>query len=109
MIAPSIIKIYSLIWIILSPLIPLFFLWRVLFKKEDIFRLNERIGISLKKKPKGRLIWINAVSVGEIRSIIPLAEKLSKNYFVLITSVTSTSAEHIKNIISKNKNPILRD
>ena len=106
MIAPSIIKIYSLIWIILTPLIPLFFLWRVLFKKEDIFRLNERIGVSLKKKPKGRLIWINAVSVGEIRSIIPLAEKLSKNYFVLITSVTSTSAEHIKNIISKNKNII---
>ena len=104
MIGSSFIRIYSLIWLILSPLIPILFLYRVFLKKEDISRFKEKIGSSSTKRPIGKLIWINAVSVGEVRSILPLAEELTiNNNSVLITSVTITSANHIKRIISKNK------
>ena len=104
MIGSSLIRIYSLIWLILSPLIPILFLFRVFLKKEDIYRFKEKIGFSSTKRPIGKLIWINAVSVGEVRSILSLAEELTvNNSSVLITSVTLTSSDHIEKIILKNK------
>ena len=104
MIEHSLLRIYSIIWILFSPLLPFILLARVLFQKEVLNRLNERLGLPLRKRPKGKLIWINAVSVGEVRSILPLAKELTKkNIFILLTSVTTTSAKHVeKLVINKN-------
>ena len=47
------------------------------------------------------------VSLGELRSTIPLIKiLLQQNYSILITTVTLTSASHVKTIINKidNKN-----
>ena len=101
--------IYFLLWFIITPIIPLIFLYRILIGKESYKRINERFGYPLIKRPKKNLIWINAVSLGELRSTIPLIKILLKqNYNILVTTVTITSASHVKTIIKKidNKNII---
>ena len=60
--------------------------------KEDWTRLNERLGISGKARPEGRLVWVHGASVGESLSALPLIEKLLENATVLVTSGTVTSA-----------------
>ena len=94
--------IYFLLWFIITPIIPLIFLYRILIGKENYKRINERFGYPLIKRPKKNLIWINAVSLGELRSTIPLIKILLKqNYNILVTTVTTTSASHVKTIIKK--------
>ncbi len=94
--------IYLLLWFIITPIIPLIFLYRILIGKESYKRINERFGYPLIKKTKKNLIWINAVSLGELRSTIPLIKILLKqNYNILVTTVTITSAIHVKTIIEK--------
>ncbi len=102
MIAVLLNRIYFLLWYIITPIIPLIFIYRILSGKENYKRINERLGYSSIKKPKKKLIWINAVSLGELRSTIPLIKILLKqNYNILITTVTITSASHVKTIIKK--------
>ena len=51
-----------------------------------------------KKRPKGRLVWFHASSVGEVISIIPLVEKLEKKRNInkiLITTNTLSSSKVI--------------
>ena len=101
--------IYFLLWFIITPIIPIIFIYRILSGKENYKRIYERIGYSSLKRPNNKLIWINAVSLGELRSTIPLIKILiQQNYSILITTVTLTSASHVKTIINKidNKNII---
>jgi len=107
--AVLLVKIYYIIWLILTPFIPLVLIYRAIQGKEKFNRINERIGIAKIKRPKGKLVWINAASVGELRSTIPLIKRLiEEDLKILITTVTVTSAIHIKTIIKDigNKNII---
>ena len=98
-------KTYFILWIILTPIIPIILIYRILRGKETYKRINERLGYSFIKKPKKELIWINAVSLGELRSTIPLIKILiKKNYNILITTVTLTSASHVQTIIKEIDN-----
>ena len=99
--------IYFLLWFIVTPIIPIIFIYRILSGKENYKRIYERIGYSSLKRPNKKLIWVNAVSLGELRSTIPLIKiLLQQNYSILRTTVTLTSASHVKTIINKidNKN-----
>ena len=83
---------------ILSPLIILI---RLLKKKEDPKRFQEKLGFFSKNKSKGKLIWFHAASVGEFQSIVPLLEKLEKSKKIskiLITSNTLSSSKIISKI-----------
>ncbi len=83
---------------LLSPVIIFF---RLLKKKEDIFRCKEKVGFFSKKKIKGNLIWFHGASVGEVLSSIPLLEKFENNKKIaqiLITSNTLSSSKIIKNL-----------
>tara|TARA_Y100001958_G_scaffold133931_1_gene104289 strand:- start:585 stop:1826 length:1242 start_codon:yes stop_codon:yes gene_type:complete len=85
--------------ILLSPIILII---RLLKKKEDFFRFKEKFCFFSKIRKKGNLIWFHGASVGELKSIIPILEKIEKNskiQQVLITSNTLSSAkilEHYK-------------
>ena len=83
---------------ILSPLI---ISLRLIKKKEDIRRFKEKFCFFTKKRCKGNLIWFHGASVGEIKSIIPILEKLEKNKNInqiLITSNTLSSSKIVEKL-----------
>jgi 3-deoxy-D-manno-octulosonic-acid transferase len=62
--------------------------------KEDAERLPERKGVASLPRPDGVLVWLHGASVGELISLLPIAEHFtSKGAPVLVTSGTVTSAE----------------
>src|SRR5579883_2860789 len=83
--------LYSLL---LPHVAPLILQWRLMKGKEDPARINERRGHTGHPRPEGSLIWIHATSVGEVRSVLPLVERLTQQgYSLLLTSTTRTSAQ----------------
>ena len=83
---------------ILSPIIIVF---RLIKKKEDLKRFKEKLCFFSQKRGSGSLIWFHGASVGEIRSIIPIIEKLEKNKKIkkiLITSNTLSSSKIVQKL-----------
>ena len=80
---------------------------RVIKGKEDPERYKEKLGCYIIKN-EHKTIWFHASSLGEIKSIIPLIDyystKISKK--ILITTVTTSSAEYCKNIFNNNSQVI---
>lgn len=69
-------------------------------KLEDPERYKERFGIPSEKRPTGDLVWIHAVSVGEVISCIPFIDILQKDHpkiTILLTTTTVTSRDIVKN------------
>ena len=63
--------------------------------KEDASRVDERYGHPGKARPKGKLIWLHAASVGEAQSALILIDTLLgrlNDVHILVTSGTKTSA-----------------
>lgn len=68
---------------------------RVRKGKEEESRLSERRGIASKERPKGKLVWFHAASVGESQATLMVMERLLEEYediHILITTGTVTSA-----------------
>jgi 3-deoxy-D-manno-octulosonic-acid transferase len=64
----------------------------------DRRRRAERLGIPGAARPKGRIFWFNAVSVGESNSIMPILDFVLKEYpdaYALVTTTTVTGAENM--------------
>ena len=62
---------------------------------------KQKICLFNKKRQKGKLIWFHGASVGEIKSVIPMIEKLELNSEfkqILITSNTISSSSIINNL-----------
>ena len=90
--------IYRVLINFIFVLSPIIVLARLLKKKEDFKRFKEKFCFFSEKRGKGNLIWFHGASVGEIKSIIPILEKLEKNNIVdkvLITSNTLSSSKII--------------
>ena len=93
--------IYGILTNIIFLFSPLIFIFRLLKKKEDINRFQEKYCIYSIENFK-KTIWFHAVSVGELMSIIPIINKLERNKKVkkiIVTSSTISSA----NIFKKQK------
>lgn len=103
-------RIYRLLSILFFPLIALYLLLRLIKKKEDKNHLKERFGYSTVMRPRGDLIWIHAVSVGEVNSAMILIEELLRflpKTFILFTSTTLTSAAIIATRLPNFKNRVI--
>ncbi len=93
------IYIYRIILNIIIIFSPIIILIRLLKKKEHPLRFLEKFTFFSKERKKGKLIWFHSVSVGELKSIIPLLRKLDNDVNIsqiLITSSTLSSAELFK-------------
>lgn len=68
---------------------------RLKLGKEDPARLYERFGGASLSRPKGKLIWIHAASVGESMSVLQLIQDMQEQHpdiAILLTTGTVTSA-----------------
>ncbi len=79
-----------------APLLKRILKKRIRAGKEDESRINERMGITEKERPHGKLIWLHAASVGEAQSALILIEALLLKYkdrHIMVTTGTKTSAD----------------
>jgi 3-deoxy-D-manno-octulosonic-acid transferase len=62
-------------------------------------RVGERLGLVPARPDTAPLIWLHAVSVGEVQACVPLMEGLRDRlpgYGVMVTTTTATGAEHAR-------------
>ena len=95
------IRIYRILINIVYFFSPIIILIRILNKKEDKIRFKEKLCFISKKRPKGKLVWFHASSVGEVLSIIPLIEKLEKKKNINKILITTNTLSSSKVILEK--------
>ena len=96
-------KIYQIISNFLLPIIIINIFIRIYKKKEDKERYVERFGKPTVKKLDGRkILWIHAASIGEFKSSDLIIDRYHREFHILVTTTTKSSADYIKEFY-KNK------
>ena len=90
--------LYTLLWWLALPLLPLRLWWRGRREPGYRSRIGERFGRyrSDAPSPTGEVIWIHAVSLGETRAVAPLIERAAHalpGATFLLTHMTATGRE----------------
>lgn len=89
-------KTYKALTYISAPLLRAILKKRCKAGKELPARVQEKMAITEKLRPSGKLIWLHAASVGEAQSTLILIDnflKIDSNLNILVTTGTLTSAE----------------
>ena len=79
---------------------------RILRKKECPLRYKEKLGISLKTRNNGYLIWFHCSSIGELKSIFPIIDHYLKKNQILVTTSTLSSNQVFQKKYYNTKNII---
>lgn len=79
---------------------------RILRKKECPLRYKEKLGVSLKTRNNGYLIWFHCSSIGELKSIFPIIDHYLKKNQILVTTSTLSSNEVFQKKYYNTKNII---
>jgi len=90
-------KLYTLLLYLLAPLVILRLAWRSLRAPDYRRRWPERFG-TIEPALGERVIWIHAVSVGEVQAAEPVVQALLEqrpDYSILITTVTPTGSARV--------------
>lgn len=93
--------LYSAALYLLMPWALCHLLWRGLRYPPYLQRWHERFGFVPRVKGD-RVIWIHAVSVGEVRTVVPLVEFLLDRYpehRILMTTMTPTGSEQVEQFL----------
>ena len=97
--------IYKILSVIFLPIVIIIIFFRIFQSKEINNRIKERFSFPSVKRPQGKLIWINASSIGEYLATISLIKKIRKikpKTKILLTTNTKTSALLAEKITDKN-------
>jgi 3-deoxy-D-manno-octulosonic-acid transferase len=97
-------RLYSLGWLLATPLVIAYLLWRSLRQPAYLAHWSERFGLVGQKHDPRPLIWIHAVSVGESRAAQPLVRALASRHpsaRILMTCMTPTGRETAADLFSK--------
>ena len=94
---------YNLITFLYLPIALIKLFYNKNFSLKEIDRVTERFGFISKEilKSSKKIIWIHAVSVGEVNTSINLIKNLQKTFpdkSILVTTTTSTGSERLKKI-----------
>jgi len=92
-------KLYTLLLYLLTPLVLMRLAWRGIRAPDYRRRWPERFG-TIKPALGAQVIWIHAVSVGEVMAAEPLVQALFEqrpDHSILITTVTPTGSAHPDN------------
>lgn len=97
--------LYSTLFYLALPFILIRLIWRG-FKAPAYFkRWHERFGHIPSRASKQNLIWVHAVSVGEVEACRPLIKGLQDRYpehQILITTMTPTGSARVKSLFAEN-------
>ena len=92
--------LYTVLLYLLIPAVVVRLLWRGFGNAAYWRRWPERFGIGIRISGK-KLIWIHAVSVGEVRATAPLVKGLREAYpdhDILITTTTPTGSDQVRQL-----------
>ena len=92
--------LYNVLWLLVFPAVILYLALRRSLTGKYRQNLGPRLGVGLKaltRPIRGEVIWVHALSVGEVLSVVSLVHTLRKefpNYKILI-STTTESGQHV--------------
>lgn len=92
-------RLYALISYALIPWLLVRLLWSGLRDPRYFRRWQERFGIIPSRPGTQSLVWLHAVSVGEVQAAAPLVQRLLDDfsgYRILLTTMTPTGAEIVR-------------
>ena len=96
--------IYTIILYLLTPFMILRLYWRGIQVAGYRERISERFGYySLFSRPES-VIWIHAVSVGEVQAAVPMMNALRREFPdipLIVTTITPTGAQRVKELFGK--------
>jgi 3-deoxy-D-manno-octulosonic-acid transferase len=93
--------LYSFVFILALPLIMLRLIWRGSRASAYFKRWDERFGIKPAPSAEKPVLWLHAVSVGEVEAARPLVEALQTQYpshQILITTMTPTGSARVTSL-----------
>lgn len=91
--------LYSIILYLITPFVLLRLIRRGFSDREYWLRWNERFGKAVLPIDNRPLIWLHAVSVGEVQAALPLVQRLLADcaqYQLLLTTVTPTGSAMVR-------------
>jgi 3-deoxy-D-manno-octulosonic-acid transferase len=94
--------LYNALLYLVVPLLLARLLWRGIRVRGYWQRVEERLGY-IASLPQGRLVWIHAVSVGEVQAALPLVQAVRKSFPrlpILITTTTPTGSQRVLSLFA---------
>lgn len=87
---------YNFLLIVSLPITSVYFLWRIFISRKSNESWRQSLGALPRlasRQPDKKLIWIHAVSVGELVASLPIQEELRRlqpDSMILVTTITQT-------------------
>lgn len=98
-------RLYTLAHYLIVPLLLLYLGWRGLKNVAYWWHWSQRFGFGAPVAAGQRVLWIHAVSVGEVQAAVPLVRMLRAQYpqaALLITTTTPTGAQRVKQAFDRD-------
>ena len=107
---PLALILYRLSVLGLWPFFKLALRWRILADENAQTRFSTSLGHGYQRRPLGRLVWLHGASLGEVKVLLPLMEKINAHYTCkgeaapnfLLSYMSSNADAFLKQLALKN-------